>query len=314
MSKILVIGSSGQIGIDLVLELRRLHGISNVIATDIKEPCPALIKDGPFYQLDVLNHSKLLELIEKENISQVYLLAALLSAVAEQKPLSAWKLNMDGLLNILELGKEGKIKRIFWPSSIAVFGSNSPKRQTPQYTIMEPNTVYGISKLAGERWCEYYHQKYGVDIRSIRYPGLLSYKSKPGGGTTDYAIEIFEKAVRQEPFECFLSENTALPMMYMDDAIRATIEIMEASADKIKIRSSYNVSGISFTPKELENRIKNIYGDFKVIYQPDFRQKIADSWPDSIDDSEAKKDWNWRKKYTLEKIINKMLKGMSEIG
>ncbi len=243
MSKILVIGSSGQIGIDLVLELRRLHGISNVIATDIKEPCPALIKDGPFYQLDVLDHSKLHTLIEKENISQVYLLAALLSAVAEQKPLSAWKLNMDGLLNILELGKEGKIKRIFWPSSIAVFGSNSPKRQTPQYTIMEPNTVYGISKLAGERWCEYYHQKYGVDIRSIRYPGLLSYKSKPGGGTTDYAIEIFEKAVRQEPFECFLSENTALPMMYMDDAIRATIEIMEASADKIKIRSSYNVSG-----------------------------------------------------------------------
>ena len=311
MSKILVIGSSGQIGIDLVLELRRLHGISNVIATDIKEPCPTIIKDGPFYQLDVLDHSKLLELIEKENISQVYLLAALLSAVAEQKPLSAWNLNMDGLLNVLELGKQGKIERIFWPSSIAVFGSNSPKRQTPQHTVMEPSTVYGISKLAGERWCEYYHQKYGVDVRSIRYPGLLSYNSKPGGGTTDYAIEIFEKAVRQESFECFLSENTALPMMYMEDAIRATIEIMEAPADKIKIRSSYNVSGISFTPKELENGIKNKYGDFKVIYKPDFRQKIADSWPDSIDDSEAKKDWNWQKKYTLEKIIYKMLEGLS---
>ena len=314
MSKILVIGSSGQIGIDLVLELRRLHGINNVIATDIKEPCPTLIKDGPFYQLDVLDQSKLLTLIEKEDISQVYLLAALLSAVAEQKPLSAWNLNMDGLLNILELGKKGKIERIFWPSSIAVFGSNSPKKQTPQHTIMEPSTVYGISKLAGERWCEYYHQKFGVDVRSIRYPGLLSYKSKPGGGTTDYAIEIFEKASKQETFECFLSENTALPMMYMDDAIRATIKIMEAPSDNIKVRSSYNVSGISFTPKELENGIKSQYSDFKVVYHPDFRQQIADSWPDSIDDSEAQKDWNWEKKYTLEKIINKMLKGLSEIG
>ena len=311
MSKILVIGSSGQIGIDLVLELRRLHGIGNVIATDIKEACPVLIKDGPFYQLDVLDSSKLIALIEKENVSQVYLLAALLSAVAEQKPLSAWNLNMDGLLNILELGKQGKIERIFWPSSIAVFGSNSPKKETPQHTIMEPSTVYGISKLAGERWCEYYHQKYGVDVRSIRYPGLLSYKSKPGGGTTDYAIEIFEKAVRREPFECFLSENTALPMMYMDDAIRATIEIMEAPSDKIKIRSSYNVSGISFTPRELENAIKNQYDDLKVVYKPDFRQQIADSWPDSIDDSKAQKDWNWNKNYTLKKIINKMLEGLS---
>ena len=314
MSKILVIGSSGQIGIDLVLELRRLHGTSNVIATDIKEHCPPLIKDGPFYQLDVLDNPKLISLIEKEDISQVYLLAALLSAVAEQKPLSAWNLNMDGLLNILELGKQGKIERIFWPSSIAVFGSNSPKKGTPQHTIMEPSTVYGISKLAGERWCEYYHQKYGVDVRSIRYPGLLSYKSKPGGGTTDYAIEIFEKAVKQESFECFLSGDTALPMMYMDDAIRATIEIMEAPAAKIKIRSSYNVSGISFTPKELESGIKSQYGDFKVVYQPDFRQQIADSWPDSIDDSEAQKDWNWTNNYTLEKIINKMLEGLSKIG
>ena len=311
MSKILVIGSSGQIGIDLVLELRRLHGISNVIATDIKEPCPTLIKDGPFYQLDVLDQSKLLTLIEKEDISQVYLLAALLSAVAEQKPLSAWNLNMDGLLNILELGKKGKIERIFWPSSIAVFGSNSPKKETPQHTIMEPSTVYGISKLAGERWCEYYHQKFGVDVRSIRYPGLLSYKSKPGGGTTDYAIEIFQKAVNQKPFQCFLSKETALPMMYMDDAIRATIEIMEAPADQIKIRSSYNVAGISYTPAELEDGIKKHYADFKTSYQPDFRQQIADSWPDSIDDSEAKNDWNWKKNYGLEKIINNMLKGFS---
>lgn len=310
MSKILVIGSSGQIGIDLVLELRRLHGISNVIATDIKEPCPPLIQDGPFYQLDVLDNSKLIALIEKENVSQVYLLAALLSAVAEQKPLSAWNLNMDGLLNILELGKQGKIERIFWPSSIAVFGSNSPKKQTPQHTIMEPSTVYGISKLAGERWCEYYHQKYGVDVRSIRYPGLLSYKSKPGGGTTDYAIEIFEKAVNHEPFTCFLSEHTCLPMMYMDDAIRATIAIMNAPSENIKIRSSYNVSGISFTPIELENGIKKQFGDFKIEYKPDFRQEIADSWPDSIDDSAARTDWQWREKYTLEKIIPKMIKGL----
>jgi nucleoside-diphosphate-sugar epimerase len=311
MSKILVIGSSGQIGIDLVLELRKLHGVSNVVATDIKEPCPPLIKDGPFHQLDVLDTHKLEQLIEKENISHVYLLAALLSAVAEKKPQSAWKLNMDGLLNVLELARTGKINRIFWPSSIAVFGSNSPKRQTPQHTIMEPSTIYGISKLAGERWCEYYHLKYGVDVRSIRYPGLLSYKSQPGGGTTDYAIEIFEKAVKNEPFDCFLSENTTLPMMYMDDAIRATIEIMTAPSEQIKIRSSYNVSGISFSPLELENGIKKEFDGLKVLYKPDFRQEIADSWPDSIDDSAAKKDWNWQEEYTLEKIIHNMLKGMS---
>lgn len=311
MSKILVIGSSGQIGIDLVLELRRINGLDNVIATDIKEPCPILINDGPFFQLDVMDKEKVNELIQNEKVTQVYLLAALLSAVAEKKPHSAWKLNMDGLFNILELGRLGILKKIFWPSSIAVFGSNSPKENTPQHTIMEPSTIYGISKLAGERWCEYYHKQYGVDVRSIRYPGLISYKSKPGGGTTDYAIEIFEKAVKDQPYTCFLSENTVLPMMYMDDAIRATIEIMKAPPEKIKIRSSYNVAGISFSPKEIAEGIENETGSLKVNYQPDFRQEIADSWPNSIDDLSAQTDWGWKIKFNLSKIITEMLKGMS---
>ncbi|MDG2153862.1 MAG: NAD-dependent epimerase/dehydratase family protein [Crocinitomicaceae bacterium] len=311
MSKILVIGSSGQIGIDLVLELRRIHGQENVIATDIKEPCPPLIKNGPFYQLDVLDKEKVLHLVQKENITEVYLLAALLSAIAEQKPHAAWKLNMDGLLNILELGKEGILKKIFWPSSIAVFGSNSPKTNTPQHTIMEPSTIYGISKLAGERWCEYYHEKYGVDVRSIRYPGLISYKSKPGGGTTDYAIEIFEKAINKEPFSCFLSKDTMLPMMYMEDAIRATIEIMQAPIEKINIRSSYNIAGISFTPDQIAKGIEDKNGKLMISYNPDYRQKIADSWPDSIDDNRAKSDWNWSANFNLNKIIFEMLKGMS---
>ena len=311
MSKILVIGSSGQIGIDLVLELRRIYGINNVIATDIKEVCPPLIKDGPFCQLDVLDKDNVEALILKEKITEVYLLAALLSAVAEQKPHSAWKLNMDGLLNILELGRKEILKKIFWPSSIAVFGSNSPKTNTPQHTIMEPSTIYGISKLAGERWCEYYHKQYGVDVRSIRYPGLISYKSKPGGGTTDYAIEIFEKAVKREPFNCFLAKNTILPMMYMDDAIRATIEIMNASSDKIKIRSSYNVAGISFSPQEIAKGISNEIGELNISYNPDFRQAIADTWPDSIDDTEAKNDWNWTINFDLSRTITEMLKGLS---
>ena len=311
MSKILVIGSSGQIGIDLVLELRRIHGQENVIATDIKEPCPPLIIDGPFYQLDVLDKEKILYLIQKENITEVYLLAALLSAVAEQKPHAAWKLNMDGLLNILELAKDGILKKIFWPSSIAVFGANSPKTNTPQHTIMEPSTIYGISKLAGERWCEYYHKKYGVDVRSIRYPGLISYKSKPGGGTTDYAIEIFEKAVSKEPFSCFLSKDTMLPMMYMDDAIRATIEIMQAPNESIKIRSSYNVAGISFSPDQIAKSIEDKNGKLMITYNPDYRQEIANSWPDSINDNQAKNDWNWSANFNLNKIIFEMLKGLS---
>ena len=314
MSKILVIGSGGQIGTDLVLELRRLNGNHNVIATDIKEECPPLICDGPFHQLDVLNFEDVKNLIKKENVSEVYLLAALLSAIAENKPQSAWKLNMEGLLNILELAKDGIIKKVFWPSSNAVFGSNSPKKNTPQHTIMEPNTIYGISKLAGERWCEYYNKKHGVDVRSIRYPGLISYKSAPGGGTTDYAIEIFEKAVQGASYTCYLSQNTVLPMMYMDDAIRATVEIMQADQSQIKIRSSYNISGISFTPKDLENAIRRAHPDFQVNYTPDFRQAIADSWPDSIDDQNAQLDWNWKLNYELNKLVDEMLEGMSSLN
>jgi nucleoside-diphosphate-sugar epimerase len=313
MSKILVIGSGGQIGTDLVLELRRLNGIHNVIATDIKEQCPPLISDGPFHQLDVLNFEDLSKLIKTEDVSEVYLLAALLSAIAENKPQTAWKLNMEGLLNILELAKDGIIKKVFWPSSIAVFGSNSPKANTPQHTIMEPSTVYGISKLAGERWCEYYNKKHGVDVRSIRYPGLVSYKSAPGGGTTDYAIEIFEKAVQGTLYTCYLRQNTTLPMMYMDDAIRATIEIMRAPKSQIKIRSSYNIAGISFSPKDLENAIKKVYPNFRVDNTPDFRQSIADSWPDSINDQNAGSDWNWKINYDLNKMVHEMLEGISSL-
>lgn len=313
MSKILVIGSGGQIGTDLVLELRRLNGVHNVIATDIKEQCPPLISDGPFHQLDVLNFEDVSKLIKKEDVSEIYLLAALLSAIAEDKPQTAWKLNMEGLLNILELAKDGIIKKVFWPSSIAVFGSNSPKVNTPQHTIMEPSTIYGISKLAGERWCEYYYNKHGVDVRSIRYPGLVSYKSAPGGGTTDYAIEIFEKAVQGNSYTCYLSQTTALPMMYMDDAIRATIEIMRARKSQIKIRSSYNIAGISYTPKDLENAIKKVYPDFQVVYTPDYRQAIADSWPDSIDDQNAVSDWNWKINYDLNKMVHEMLEGISSL-
>jgi len=314
MSKILVIGSGGQIGTDLVLELRRLNGIHNVIATDIKEECPPLISDGPFRQLDVLNFEDVRKLIKNEEVSEVYLLAALLSAIAENKPQSAWKLNMEGLLNILDLAKDGLIKKVFWPSSIAVFGPNSPKVNTPQHTIMEPNTIYGISKLAGERWCEYYNKKHGVDVRSIRYPGLVSYKSAPGGGTTDYAIEIFEKATQGKSYTCYLNHNTTLPMMYMDDAIRATVEIMTADQNQIKIRSSYNIAGISFTPKDLENAIKKAHPDFQVTYAPDFRQAIADSWPDSIDDQNARLDWNWKLNFDINKLVHEMLEGMSSLN
>ncbi len=313
MSKILVIGSSGQIGTDLVLELRRLYGTDNVIATDIKEHCPPMINDGPFYQLDVLDYERVKSLIQKEEIREVYLLAALLSAIAENKPQSAWKLNMEGLLNILEIAKDGLLEKVFWPSSIAVFGPNTPKLNTPQHTVTEPTTIYGISKLAGERWCEYYFNKYGVDVRSIRYPGLISYKSSPGGGTTDYAVEIFEKAVKGEKYSCYLKEETGLPMMYMDDAIRATIEIMKADKKQIKLRSSYNISSLSFTPKELENEIRKAYPEFIVEYTPDFRQNIAESWPSSINGDHAAHDWNWKMEYDLTKMVHEMLTGISSI-
>ncbi len=307
MSNVLVIGAGGQIGTELVLALRKKHGEQNVVAADIKIECPPLLTGGPYVQIDVLNRDAVRNYIIYKGFDEVYLLAALLSATAEKNPDFAWKLNMEGLFTILDLAKEGHIKRIFWPSSIAVFGPTTPADQTPQTTVMEPTTVYGISKLAGERWCEYYHAKFGVDVRSIRYPGLISYKSLPGGGTTDYAVDIFYKAKAVKSFTSFLSEDTALPMMFMDDAIRATIELMNAPSESIKIRSAYNLGGISFTPKQLGEAITKVIPDFQISYAPDFRQEIADSWPNSIDDSEAKKDWNWKHQYDLEGLVNIML-------
>jgi nucleoside-diphosphate-sugar epimerase len=304
-SKILVIGSSGQIGTELVEELRKLHGNENVVASDIREP--QVEQTGPFEILDILNKVQLLEIVEKYNIKEVYLLAALLSATAEKNPAFGWDLNMNSLFNVLDLAKDKIIDKIFWPSSIAVFGPTTPRENTPQYTVMEPTTVYGISKQAGERWCEYYHNQYGVDVRSIRYPGLIGYKSKPGGGTTDYAVDIFYKAIENENFDCFLSEHTTLPMMYMSDAIKATIEIMQQPSDNIKIRSSYNVSGMSFSPNEIYEEIKSHFPNFKISYDIDYRQQIADSWPQSIDDSFANTDWGWNPIYSLSNMTSDMI-------
>ncbi len=287
--------------------LRSRYGNENVVASDLKTASTEVLESGPFEQLDVLDRERLHQIVVHYNIGEVYLLAALLSATAEQKVMPAWNLNMYGLFYVLEMAKEGIIDKIYWPSSIAVFGPNTPKLNTPQSTIAEPTTVYGISKLAGERWCEYYFNRYGVDVRSLRYPGLIGYKSNPGGGTTDYAVDIFHKAVSSQPFECFLSENTRLPMMYMPDAIRATIGIMEVESEKVKIRSSYNISGFDFTPAELANEIKKHISDFKITYNPDFRQAIADSWPSSLDDTRAREDWGWKNDYSLEMMTADML-------
>ncbi len=303
---ILVIGAKGQIGSELVDELRRIYGDSRVIATDIKLPSEEFIKSGPFYQLDVLDFPKLTDIIKKNNVKQVYLLAALLSAVAEQKVKAAWKLNMEGLIGLLEISKDEKIK-LFWPSSIAVFGPSTPRENTPQVTVMEPTTVYGISKLAGERWCDYYHRKFGVDVRSIRYPGLIGYKADAGGGTTDYAVEIFHEAIRNHKYECFLSADTYLPMMYMHDALRATITLMNAESSSVKIRSSYNVAAMSFTPQQLADEIKKHIPDFQITYRPDIRQQYADSWPKSIDDSRARRDWGWKPEFDLAAMTEDML-------
>ncbi len=308
MEKILVIGAAGQIGSELTLALRKIYGNENVFATDIKDAPKDVKKSGPFQLLDVMDDKRLIHFVIRYKISQIYLLAAVLSGNAERLPLQAWDINMRSVLNILDLAREVGIKKIFWPSSIAVFGKTTPKTDTPQLTIMEPNTVYGISKLAGERWVEYYFNKYGLDIRSIRYPGLISYKTEAGGGTTDYAVEIFYDAIETGKYECFLKPDTKLPMMFMDDAIRATTELMEADADKISIRSSYNLSGFSFDPEELSNEIKKHIPDFEIIYKPDFRQAIADSWPQSIDDSVARKDWGWKNNVDLEKMTKVMLK------
>lgn len=305
--KILIIGSSGQIGTELTEKLQEIHGADNVIASDLKKS-PSF--SGKFEELDVLDEKRLGEIVSQHKVTQVYLLAALLSATSEKNPQFAWKLNMGSLFNVLELAKEKKINKVYWPSSIAVFGPSTPREHVPQYTVMDPTTVYGISKLAGERWCEYYHLKHGVDVRSLRYPGLISYKSPPGGGTTDYAVDIFYQALQQGKYECFLSENTPLPMMYMPDAIRATIEIMQADAKNIKVRSSYNVGAISFTPGEIASAIKSHIPKFSISYKPDFRQMIADSWPGSIDDSQATKEWNWKAKYDLKEMVNDMLENL----
>jgi nucleoside-diphosphate-sugar epimerase len=311
MGKILIIGSSGQIGTELVEELRTKYGNENVIAADIREPLSK--QSGPFEILNILDKAQLQSIVNQYNIKEVYLLAALLSATAEKNPEFAWELNMNSLFNVLNLAKDGIIDKIFWPSSIAVFGPTTPQQNTPQYTVMEPSTVYGISKQAGERWCEYYHDKYGVDVRSIRYPGLIGYKSKPGGGTTDYAVDIFYQALQEKKYECFLTENTTLPMMYMSDAIKATIDIMSVDSTAIKIRSSYNVSGMSFSPKEIASEIIKHIPDFTITYVSDYRQKIADSWPQSIDDSYSRNDWGWAPSYNLEKLTSDMLLNLEQL-
>jgi nucleoside-diphosphate-sugar epimerase len=308
--RILIIGASGQIGSELALKLRELYGNDNVVASDIKEGGKELMATGPFEIMDATDGEGIAKLVEKYAITDVYLMAAMLSATGEKMPMKAWDLNMNSLFIVLNLAKEKKINKVFWPSSIAVFGPSTPKEDTPQTTIMEPTTVYGMSKQTGERWCEYFFKKFGVDVRSIRYPGIISYKTLPGGGTTDYAIEIFHEALKSGNYTSYLGENTSLPMMFMDDAIKATVDIMEAPAEKVKVRSSYNLSAMSFTPKELAIAIKDELPEFKIGYNPDFRQEIADSWPSSIDDSEARADWGWNHKYDLKKLTQTMLEGL----
>ena len=309
MDKILIIGAGGQIGVELTLALREIYGRNNVIATDIKEEHPLLKADnGPFMNLDVMDFKEVAKVVSQQNITQVYLLAAILSATGESKPIWAWDINMQSLLNLLEICRENKVKKFYWPSSIAAFGTTTPNRNTPQHTIVEPTTVYGISKYAGELWCQYYFNRYGLDIRSLRYPGLISWKSAPGGGTTDYAIDIYIEALKKKHFTCFLAEDTYLPMMYMNDAIRGTIELMEAPADKIKNRMAYNLSSMSFSPKEVADAIKKHIPDFTIDYAPDYRQQIAASWPQSIDDSEARADWNWKPEFNIDKMTEDMLK------
>ena len=309
--RILIIGACGQIGTELTLKLREINGKKAVIAADIRKGSKELTKSGPFEFINAMDYTSIVNTVNKYAITEVYLMAAMLSSTGEKYPDKAWELNMNSLFNVLNLAKEGKIKKLFWPSSIAVFGSTTPKVNTPQKTIMEPSTVYGISKQTGERWCEYYFNKYNVDVRSLRYPGIISWKTAPGGGTTDYAVEIFHKAIQEGSYISFLNKDTKLPMMFMDDAIDATLKIMDAPFENIKIRSSYNLAAISFTPEELANEIKTIIPEFKIKYQPDFRQAIADSWPQSIDDFRAKTDWHWQHNYNLKKITKIMLDNLN---
>ena len=310
MPKILIIGACGQIGTELTHKLREIHGRDQVIASDIRKLNTDVVSSGPFEVVNALDYNQVEHLIEHHKIDEVYLMAALLSATAEKNPAFAWDLNMNSLFHILNIAKAKKVKKVFWPSSIAVFGPTTPKDMTPQFTIAEPSTVYGISKQSGERWCEYYNRVFGVDVRSIRYPGLISWTSPPGGGTTDYAVDIFHKALAGGKYECFLKQDTRMPMMYMEDAIRATISIMEAPAEKIKIRSSYNLAAISFTPREIADEIRKHIPEFEISYNPDFRQQIADSWPGSIDDSRAREDWGWKHEFGLEEMTRTMLENL----
>ena len=312
--KILVIGANGQIGTELVNALRLLHGPAQIIASDINNPSYAIRNSGPFEFVNVLDKDNLHHVFQKHQPGQVYLLAAILSAVGEQKPQMAWDLNMTGLIHVLDFAVEFKVAKVFWPSSIAVFGPHSPQYLTPQYCVMDPNTVYGFSKLAGERWCEYYHTKYGLDVRSLRYPGLIGWRANPGGGTTDYAVHIFHEALKKGNYESFLSAGTALPMMYMEDAIRATLTLMDAPADELTIRSSYNLAGISLTPGELAAEITSRLPGFTISYADnDPRQAIADSWPKSIDDSQARADWGWEPHYKLPQLVDDMLDNLKKI-
>lgn len=304
---ILIIGACGQIGTELTMALRNKYGSDNVVASDIREGNETLMASGPFELLDATNYAAIEDVVMHYEIDEIYLMAAMLSATAEKFPMRAWNLNMNSLFNVLNLAKEKKISKIFWPSSIAVFGPNTPKEDTPQSTIMEPSTVYGISKQSGERWCEYYFKKYGVDVRSVRYPGLISWKTMPGGGTTDYAVEIYHEALKKGQYQSFLNEHTKLPMMYMDDAIRATISLMDSPAENIKVRSSYNLGSMSFTPADIAESIQKHIPDFEISYAPDFRQEIADSWPSSIDDSKAREQWGWKPEFNLDHTTKEML-------
>lgn len=309
MDNILVIGAAGQIGSELVIELRKAYGSEHVFATDIKQAPADVVEGGPFQILDVMDDKQLIHFIIRHKINQIYHLAAVLSGNAEKLPTQAWKINMESLMNILEVSKMVEdVKKVFWPSSIAVFGPTTPRSDTPQLTVMEPVTVYGISKLAGERWCDYYFNKYGVDVRSLRYPGLISYKTEAGGGTTDYAVEIYYQAIRNGNYNCFLNSDTALPMLFMPDAIQATIKLMEARRSELSINCAYNLGGMSITPDQVYKEIRKEIPGFTISYHPDFRQDIADTWPQSVDDSLARKDWGFKQNYDLERMSGIMLK------
>lgn len=308
---IFLLGACGQVGTELTLKLREIYGNTNVITADLKE-AEGIFTEGVHYKLNALDGKGIIDIVKKHQITHIYHLAALLSGTAEKNPMYGWELNMESLLSVLNIARDNNIKQVYWPSSIAVFGPTTPRFNTPQDTIMAPNTVYGISKLAGERWCEYYFNKYKLDVRSIRYPGLISHSTEPGGGTTDYAVHIFYDAIKSGKYSCFLSENTALPMLYMPDAIKGTLDLMHADSDKIKIRSSYNLSGFSFTPDELFKLIKISIPQLEISYLPDFRQAIADSWPASIDDTQAREQWGWKPDFSLQNMVTDMLENIKE--